>query len=101
VLDPLKAEVRLLQLAINSKAFVIDLRQVPLSSPSPAPAWSQTFVGHNLSFDVKMLMANGVDLVSATIMTHWPPAALIITSDRSRRIARHPARARTDRESLR
>ena len=60
-LDPFRAEVRLLQLAAEidgkSVALVIDLRRVPLGSPALDPLWQKKLVGHNLSFDAKMLMA--------------------------------------------
>ena len=65
-LDPFRAEIRLLQVAaeIDSRtvALVIDLRHVPLSSAALAPLWRCKMIGHNLSFDAKMLAANGVHL---------------------------------------
>ena len=65
-LDPFRAEVRLLQVAgaidCRMVVLVIDLRHVPLSSPALAPLWRCKMIGHNLSFDAKMLVANGVHI---------------------------------------
>src|SRR5262249_3275765 len=61
-LDPFRAEIRLLQIAagIDGKTvvLVIDLRRVPLGSAALAPLWRCKMIGHNLSFDAKMLLAN-------------------------------------------
>ena len=70
-LDPFRAEIRLLQIAaeIDGKTvvLVIDLRRVPLGSPALAPLWRCKMIGHNLSFDAKMLVANGVHIADARI----------------------------------
>jgi hypothetical protein len=61
-LDPFRAEVRLLQVAVEIEGkmvvLVIELCRVSLISSS----WHVELltVGHNLSFDAKMLIANGV-----------------------------------------
>jgi hypothetical protein len=71
-LDPFRAEVRLLQVAAEidrrTVALVIDLRRVPLESLALAPLWHQKLVGHNLSFDAKMLMANGVEIADENLV---------------------------------
>ena len=65
-LDPFRAEVRLLQVAgaidCRMVVLVIDLRHVPLNSSALAPLWRCKMIGHNLSFDAKMLVANGVHI---------------------------------------
>ena len=74
-LDPFRAEIRLLQVAgeIEGRfvALVIDLRRVPLGSEALAPIWKRRLVGHNLSFDAKMLMANGIELDDAKLPTRF------------------------------
>src|SRR5262245_1750764 len=71
-LDPFRAEVRLLQAAAEIEGrmvvLVIDLRQVPLRSPALVPLWGCKLVGHNLGFDVKMLMANGVEIADENLV---------------------------------
>ena len=71
-LDPFRAEVRLLQVAAEIEGrmlvLVIDLRNVPLGSPALAPLWCCKLVGHNLGFDVKMLMANGVEIADENLV---------------------------------
>jgi hypothetical protein len=66
-LDPFRAEVRLLQVAAEIEGrmvvLVINLRNVRLGSPALAPLWCCKLIGHNLGFDIKMLMANGVRLL--------------------------------------
>jgi DNA polymerase-1 len=101
-LDPLKSEVRLLQIATESRALVIDLRKVPPSSPSLAPVWGQTLVGHNLSFDAKLLMANGVDLNAATIIDSILLSGLFLRGehDRTREGSRRPSLAIAVKEAL-
>ena len=65
-LDPFRAEVRLIQVAAEldsrTAVLVIDLRRVPLGSPALATLWRRKLIGHNLSFDAKMLAANGVHI---------------------------------------
>ena len=71
-LDPFWAEIRLLQIAaeIDGKTvvLVIDLRRVPLGSPALAPLWRCKMIGHNLSFDAKMLVANGVPIADRNLI---------------------------------
>src|SRR5215471_7734455 len=71
-LDPFRAEVRLLQVAAEIEGrvlvLVIDSRNVPLGSPALAPLWCCKLVGHNLGFDVKMLMANGVEIADENLV---------------------------------
>jgi DNA polymerase I len=101
-LDPLKAEIRLLQLASETKALVIDLRRVLLSSPSLRAGWGRTLVGHNLSFDLKMLAAGGVDLGAATIIDTILLSGLFLRGedDRSRQGSRRPSLAVAAKEAL-
>ncbi|WP_336485190.1 hypothetical protein [Methylobacterium nigriterrae] len=88
-LDPFRAEVRLLQVAgeIEGRtvALVIDLRRVPLGSDALAPIWKCTLVGHNLSFDAKMLMANGIALDSANLLDTILMSGLILRGVADRR----------------
>ena len=71
-LDPFRAEVRLLQVAAEIDCrivvLVVDLRHVPLSSPALAPLWRCKMIGHNLSFDAKMLVANGVQIADENLV---------------------------------
>jgi hypothetical protein len=71
-LDPFRAEVRLLQVAAQIEGkivvLVIDLRRVPLGSPVLARLWNCRLVGHNISFDAKMLAANGVRIADANLV---------------------------------
>ena len=101
-LDPLKAEVRLLQIATEAKALVIDLRKVPLSSPALSPIWRGALVGHNLSFDIKMLMANGVDLSGAEIVDTILLSGLFLRGepDNRREGTRGPSLAIAVKEAL-
>ena len=101
-LDPLKAEVRLLQIATESKALVINLRKVPLSSPALSPVWRCALVGHNLSFDIKMLMANGVDLSGAVIVDTILLSGLFLRGepDNRREGTRRPSLGTAVKEAL-
>ncbi len=101
-LDPLKAEVRLLQIATESKALVIDLRKVHLSSPALSPIWRCALVGHNLNFDIRMLMANGVDLSGAEIVDTILLSGLFLRGepDNRREGTRRPSLAIAVKEAL-
>ena len=81
-LDPFRAEVRLLQAAaeidFRTVVLVIDLRNVPLSSPALAPLWRCKMIGHNLSFDAKMLAANGVHIPDGNLVDTILMAGLVL-----------------------
>ena len=105
-LDPFRAEVRLLQVAAEvdrrTVALVIDLRRVPLESPALAPLWHQKLVGHNLSFDAKMLMANGVEIADENLVDTILMAGLVLrgVADKRREGSRRPSLADALREAL-
>jgi DNA polymerase I-like protein with 3'-5' exonuclease and polymerase domains len=105
-LDPFRAEVRLLQVASEIQgrtvALVIDLRQVPLGSPALAPLWQRTLVGHNLSFDVKMLTANGIQIADANLVDTILMAGLVLrgVEDERREGSRRPSLADAVHEAL-
>jgi DNA polymerase-1 len=105
-LDPFRAEVRLLQVAAEiggrSVALVIDLRHVPLCSPALAPLWQKKLVGHNLSFDAKMLMANGIKLASDNLVDTILMAGLVLRgeADKRRPGSRRPSLATAVQEAL-
>jgi len=105
-LDPFRAEVRLLQVAaeIGGRwlALVIDLRQVPLSSPALAPLWQKKLVGHNLSFDAKMLMENGIKLADDNLVDTILMAGLVLRgeADKRRPGSRRPSLATAVKEAL-
>jgi len=64
-LDPLTAQLRLVQLALPTRTILIDVFQVPL--PLLTPVFTQpaiTLLGHNLKFDLKFLVAAGFTLAS-------------------------------------
>ena len=77
-LDPFRAQLRLLQVATEIEGgmvvLVIDLHHVPLSSAALAPLWCCQLIGHNLSFDVKMLMAKGVQIADENLVDTQPRA---------------------------
>jgi hypothetical protein len=81
-LDPFRAEVRLLQAAAEIEGrmvvLVIDLRHVPLRSPALAPLWCCKLIGHNLGFDVKMLMANRVQIADENLVDTILLAGLVL-----------------------
>jgi hypothetical protein len=105
-LDPFRAEVRLLQVAaeIEGKmvALVIDLRRVPLGSPALAPLWHCKLVGHNLSFDAKMLVANGVYIADENLVDTILMAGLVLrgVGDARREGSRRPSLADAVKEAL-
>ena len=105
-LDPFRAEIRLLQVAgeTDSKivVLVIDLRHVPLSSPALAPLWRCKMIGHNLSFDAKMLVANGVQLADENLVDTILMAGLALrgVEDARREGSRRPSLAVAVKEAL-
>jgi DNA polymerase I-like protein with 3'-5' exonuclease and polymerase domains len=105
-LDPFRAEVRLLQVAAeieaSTVALVIDLRRVPLGSPALAPLWHCRLVGHNLSFDAKMLAANGVQIADADLVDTILMAGLVLrgVEDPRREGSRRPSLADAVKEAL-
>ena len=105
-LDPFRAEVRLLQVAaeIDSRmvVVVIDLRNVPLSSPALAPLWRCEMIGHNLSFDAKMLVANGVHIADENLVDTILMAGLVLrgVEDARREGSRRPSLADAVKEAL-
>ena len=105
-LDPFRAEVRLLQVAADisgrSVALVIDLRQLPLCSPALAPLWQKKLVGHNLSFDAKMLMANGIKLPGDALVDTILMSGLVLRgeADIRRPGSRRPSLATAVQEAL-
>jgi len=105
-LDPFRAEVRLLQVAAEIEGrmlvLVIDLRNVPLGSPALAPLWCCKLVGHNLGFDVKMLMANGVEIADENLVDTILLAGLALrgVEDARRAGSRRPSLADAVKEAL-
>ena len=105
-LDPFRAEVRLLQVAAEIEermvVLVIDLRHVPLGSPALAPLWCCKLVGHNLGFDVKMLMANGVQIPDENLVDTILLAGLVLrgVEDVRREGSRRPSLADAVKEAL-
>jgi DNA polymerase I len=105
-LDPFRAEVRLLQVAADiagrSVALVIDLRHVPLCSPALAPLWQKKLVGHNLSFDAKMLMANRIKLAGDNLVDTILMSGLVLRgeADKRRPGSRRPSLATAVQEAL-
>src|SRR5919108_826332 len=74
-------------------ALVIDLRRVPLASPALAPLWCCKLVGHNLSFDARMVMANGVELADENLIDTTLMAGLVLrgVADTRRAGSRRPS----------
>ncbi|WP_350373046.1 DNA polymerase [Methylobacterium oxalidis] len=105
-LDPFRAEVRLLQIAgeIGGRmvALVIDLRRVPLGSDALACIWKRKLVGHNLSFDAKMLLANDIDLNEVALVDTILMAGLVLrgVADKRREGTRRPSLKDAIREAL-
>ena len=105
-LDPFRAEVRLLQVAAEIEGrtvvLVIDLRHVPLGSPALAPLWCYKMIGHNLSFDAKMLVANGVDIADENLVDTILMAGLVLrgVEDARREGSRRPSLAVAVKEAL-
>jgi hypothetical protein len=81
-LDPFRAEIRLLQIAaeIDGRmvAMVIDLRRVRITSPALEPLWKCRLIGHNLSFDAKMLLAHGIEIPDENILDTILMAGLVL-----------------------
>ncbi|HXM56322.1 MAG TPA: DNA polymerase, partial [Candidatus Dormibacteraeota bacterium] len=61
-LDPLTAKVRLVQLATGQRTYLIDVFRLDLRALQPIIDGAQRLVGHNLKFDLRMLMAAGIRL---------------------------------------
>ena len=105
-LDPFRAEVRLLQVAAEidcrTVVLVIDLRHVPLGSPALAPLWRCKMIGHNLSFDAKMLVANGVHIADENLVDTILMAGLVLrgVEDARREGSRRPSLADAVKEAL-
>ena len=105
-LDPFRAELRMLQIAgeLNGQmaALVIDLRRVPLASPALAPLWRCKLVGHNLSFEAKMLTANGIELPDENLVDTILMAGLVLrgVADIHREGSRRPSLADAVKEAL-
>ena len=105
-LDPFRAEVRLLQIAaeLDSRTvvLVIDLRRVPLNCPALAPLWRCKLIGHNLSFDAKMLVANGVHLADENLVDTILMAGLVLrgVEETRREGSRRPSLADAVKEAL-
>jgi len=105
-LDSFRAEVRLLQAAAEIEGrivvLIIDLRHVPLGSSALAPLWSCKLVGHNLGFDVKMLMANGVQIPDENLLDTILLAGLVLrgVEDPRRPGSRRPSLADAVKEAL-
>jgi DNA polymerase I-like protein with 3'-5' exonuclease and polymerase domains len=105
-LDPFRAEVRLLQVAAEIErrivVLVIDLRHVPLGSPALAPLWRCKMIGHNLSFDAKMLVANGVHIADENLVDTILMAGLVLrgVDDARREGSRRPSLAVAVKEAL-
>jgi AAA domain/3'-5' exonuclease/Primase C terminal 2 (PriCT-2)/Bifunctional DNA primase/polymerase, N-terminal len=105
-LDPFRAEIRLLQVAAEIEgrmvALVLDLRRVPLGSPALAPLWGCRLVGHNISFDAKMLAANGVQIADKNLFDTILMAGLVLrgVDDVRRQGSRRPSLADAVKERL-
>jgi DNA polymerase I-like protein with 3'-5' exonuclease and polymerase domains len=105
-LDPFRAEVRLLQVAAEIEGrmvvLVINLRNVRLGSPALAPLWCCKLIGHNLGFDVKMLMANGVQIADENLLDTILLAGLVLrgVQDERRAGSRRPSLADAVREAV-
>ena len=105
-LDPFRAEIRLLQIAAEIEGrkvvLVIDLRHVPLGSPALAPLWCCKMIGHNLSFDAKMLVANGVHIADENLVDTILMAGLVLrgVDDARREGSRRPSLAVAVKEAL-
>jgi DNA polymerase-1 len=105
-LDPFRAEVRLLQVAAKIKCqmvvLVIDLRRVPLGNPALARLWKCRLVGHNLSFDAKMLVTNGVRIADANLVDTILMAGLVLrgVEDIRREGSRRPSLEDAVKEAL-
>jgi DNA polymerase-1 len=105
-LDPFRAEIRLLQIAagIDGKTavLVIDLRRVSLGSAALAPLWRCQMIGHNLSFDAKMLLANGVPVIDGNLVDTILLAGLVLrgVEEGHREGLRRPSLAVAVKEAL-
>ena len=86
----------------RSVALVIDLRRVPLGSPALAPLWRCRLVGHNLSFDAKMLLANGIEIPDENVVDTILMSGLVLrgVADGRREGLRRPSLAEAVKEAL-
>ena len=82
--------------------LVIDLRRVPLGSPALAPLWNCRLVGHNISFDAKILAANGVRIADANLVDTILMAGLVLrgVEDMRREGSRRPSLEAAVKEAL-
>jgi DNA polymerase I-like protein with 3'-5' exonuclease and polymerase domains len=105
-LDPFRAEVRLLQVTAEIEgrmvALVINLRRVPLGSPALAQVWNCMLVGHNISFDAKMLAAKGLQIADANLTDTILMAGLVLrgVEDIRREGSRRPSLEDAVKEGL-
>ncbi|TMC02960.1 MAG: hypothetical protein E6J41_28885, partial [Chloroflexi bacterium] len=61
-LDPLTARMRLVQLATGRRTYLVDVFRLDVRALQPVLDQAQRLVGHNLKFDLRMLMAAGIRL---------------------------------------
>ncbi len=61
-LDPHSDRLRLIQLAVPGAVYVIDCFAVPAVALAPVLRAVQRLIGHNLSFDLRFLLANGLPM---------------------------------------
>jgi DNA polymerase I-like protein with 3'-5' exonuclease and polymerase domains len=105
-LDPFRAEIRLLQIAaeIDGRAVsvVIDIRGVPITSPALEPLWKCRLIGHNLSFDAKMLLAHGIEIPDENILDTILMSGLVLRGqpNKHRPGSRRPSLADAVKECL-
>ena len=105
-LDPFRAEVRLLQVAARSIAewwcSSSTCDTFRCSSPALAPLWRCKMIGHNLSFDAKMLVANGVHIADENLVDTILMAGLVLrgVEDARREGSRRPSLAVAVKEAL-
>jgi len=105
-LNPFRAEIRLLQVAaqIGDRVvvLVIDLRRVPLGSPALARVWNCRLIGHNISFDAKVLAANRVRIADVNLIDTMLMAGLTLrgVEDIRREGSRRPSLENAVREAL-
>jgi DNA polymerase I len=61
-LDPLTAKIRLVQVATGRRTYLIDVFRLDARALQPVLDHAQRLVGHNLKFDLRMVMAAGIRL---------------------------------------
>lgn len=69
-LDPLKAHLRLIQIATPTQTLVIDADSCPIGALAPLFSSPRRIIGHNVKFDLRFLSAAGVP---------WPRGELFDT----------------------